>query len=88
MDDNALEIKILSEKVHTLEQWRTSIDLARAKEEVEKNHLDKRFDTIETKLSDIEGTGKKLQWTIISAILVYVVSFILNGGLIIPHIIK
>lgn len=88
MDDYALEIKILSEDIQTLKQWRTNIDLARAKEEVEKTHLDKRFDTIETKLSDIEGTGKKLQWTIISAILVYVVSFLLNGGLIIPHIIK
>lgn len=80
MEDHNLETKLISERVSVLEQWRTDIDLARAKEGVEKNHMDKRFDTIENKLVAIEDTGKKLTWTIISAVIVYIVTFAMNGG--------
>ena len=65
----------------SLENWRRDIDIARAKEEVDRKHIDKRFDSIEDALDEIKQTAKWLNRTVWGGIVLYIAQFILNGGL-------
>lgn len=72
---------IIETRLTALEQWRIRIDIERAKESVDRIHIDKRFDALETQLREIKATAKQLTYFVASAIIVYVVTFVLNGGL-------
>lgn len=65
----------------SLENWRRDIDIARAKEEVDRKHIDKRFDSIEDALDEIKQTAKWLNRTVWAGIALYIVQFVMNGGL-------
>lgn len=68
------------ERIAKLEQWRYYIDIERGKEEVDRKHIDKRFDALEEELREIKSTARYLTYSVASAIIVYVVTFALNGG--------
>jgi hypothetical protein len=74
--DNIIEARITS-----LEIWQRTIDIARAKEEVDRKHIDKRFDDIEEALDEIKQTAKWLNRTVWGGILIYAAQFVMNGGL-------
>lgn len=65
----------------SLENWRRDIDIARAKEEVDRKHIDKRFDAIEDALDEIKQTAKWLNRTVWAGIVLYIAQFVMNGGL-------
>lgn len=71
----------LEQRLTSLENWRRDIDIARAKEEVDRKHIDKRFDSIEDALDEIKQTAKWLNRTVWAGILVYIAQFVMNGGL-------
>lgn len=71
----------IEKRLSDLELWKNQIEISRAREDVEKKHIDRRFDSIEEKLTDINSTAKKLTLSIASTILVYLVTFIMGGGL-------
>lgn len=68
-------------RLSKLEEWRGSIDIALAKAEVDRKHIDKRFDAIEDILKESKQTVKWLNRTIIGALVVWFVQFVLRGGL-------
>lgn len=69
------------QRLVALEVWRRDIDIARAKEEVDRKHIDKRFDSIEEALDEIKQTAKWLNRTVWGGIALYIVQFLMNGGL-------
>lgn len=71
----------LEARVSNLETWRYQIDIARAKEEVDRKHIDNRFDDIEEALDEIKQTAKWLNRTVWAGIVLYIAQFIMNGGL-------
>ncbi len=71
----------IEERLSDLELWKTQIEISRAREDVEKKHIDLRFDSIESKLSDINSTAKKLTYSILSTVIVYLITFVMSGGL-------
>ncbi len=71
----------LEERIIDLENWKSQIEISRAREDVEKKHIDLRFDAVEKKLSDISSTARQLTYAVASAIIVYLVTFVMNGGL-------
>lgn len=71
----------LEKRIVDLENWRNQIEISRAREDVERKHIDLRFDAIEKKLSDISSTAKQLTYAVASAVIVYIVTFVMNGGL-------
>lgn len=68
-------------RLSSLERWRTSIEVSLGKLEVDKGYINKRFDAIEGELKEIKSAGKKLNWMIYSAVIVYVVNFVIGGGI-------
>lgn len=74
--ENTFETRLIS-----LEAWQRTIDIARAKEEVDRKHIDKRFDDIEEALDEIKQTAKWLNRTVWAGILLYIAQFVMNGGL-------
>lgn len=70
----------LEKRVSGLESWKREIEIARAKEEVDRIHIDKRFDALENQLNEIKNTAKQLTYLVGSTIIVYIISFALNGG--------
>lgn len=68
-------------RLSSLERWRTTIEVSLGKHEVDKEYINKRFDTLESELKEIKATAKQLFWVIISAALVYATTFVMSGGL-------
>jgi hypothetical protein len=68
-------------RLTSLELWQRNIDIARAKEEVDRKHIDKRFDSIEDALDEIKQTAKWLNRTVWAGIILYLAQFVMNGGL-------
>lgn len=68
-------------RILALETWKYQIDVLRGKEEVDRKHLDKRFDDLEAGLKDLQTTAKWLNRTIGAAIAIYLVNYVMNGGL-------
>lgn len=68
-------------RLNSLELWQRQIDIARAKEEVDRKHIDERFDDIEEALDEIKQTAKWLNRTVWAGIALYIIQFVMNGGL-------
>lgn len=71
----------LEKRIDALENWSREINISRAREEVDRKHIDLRFDALEAKLKEINATARQLTYFIASAVIVYIVTFIMNGGL-------
>lgn len=76
MDDHYLEKRISS-----LEERLTRIDIERAAENVDRKHLDRRLDGIETAINSSKDALTWLNRTIYGAIIVAVITFIFKNGL-------
>lgn len=72
----------LEPRVKSLEDWRQSVEIARAKEETDRSYLDKRLDSIENDLKSINGGINKLIWAVVLAFIAAAVTFVVRGGLI------
>jgi len=71
----------LETRVASLERWRTTIEVSLGKHEVDKEYINKRFDALETELKEIKATAKQLTYAVASAVIIYAVTFVMNGGL-------
>jgi hypothetical protein len=71
----------LEKRIAELEVWRRTVDVFIGKNDVDKEYINRRFDTLEQELKDIKATAKQLTYAVASAVIVYVVTFIMNGGL-------
>lgn len=68
------------QRIQALEEWRRLVDVFIGKNDVDKEYINKRFDTLEQELRDIKATAKQLTYAVASAVIVYVVTFAMNGG--------
>lgn len=71
----------LRARVVALEQWRVLRDIDAARHDERWKHLDSRFNTVETKINDINAGLRKIAWLMASAILAAFMAFVLRGGL-------
>lgn len=67
-------------RLSALERWRTTIEVSLGKQEVDREYINKRFDSLESELKDIKATARQLFWLICSTAVVYLVTFVLKGG--------
>jgi len=80
-------IDSLNLRVSKLEDWKIRIDIERAKEEVTRVHIDKRFDSIEASIDSFKGVVKWGIYLVVGSFIgSYVLPFVLKGGLVIPTI--
>jgi hypothetical protein len=68
-------------RISALERWRTIVEVTLGKQEVDRDYINKRFDSIEAELKEIKSTFKNLNYTVWAAILLAFVQFALKGGL-------
>lgn len=71
----------LEKRISELEVWRRTVDVFIGKNDVDKEYINRRFDTLEQELKDIKATAKQLTYAVASAVIIYVVTFVMNGGL-------
>lgn len=75
-------------RVSALEQWQRQRDIAEATREANwtalVDKMNERFTSLESKIADVAGTLKWIGRTIIGAIILAFVAFIISGGLHIP----
>jgi hypothetical protein len=69
------------QRISALEEWRRVVDVFIGKNDVDKEYINRRFDTLEQELKDIKATAKQLTYAVASAVIVYIVTFVMNGGL-------
>lgn len=74
------QLQNISERLAVLEQWRTTLDIARAKEESDRTYLDKRLNGIEKAIEKLQDTLKWFTYTTAGAAITYIVVFALKGG--------
>lgn len=70
----------LRTRIVNLEHWRTQRDIADARAEEQKKHMDMRFDQLESKIKAINDLQFKLAWIIIGGFLSAIVAYTLKGG--------
>ncbi len=68
-------------RLTALEQWQRQAELADVRTDEKWKSVDKRFDNLDKKVGDISGILQKIMWIFITAIMLAVVAFIVNGGL-------
>jgi len=71
----------LKPRVEFLEQWRVKVDIAMAREDENRKHMDKRFDAIESDIKEMSGWVKKAIGVVAVLVLTAMVRWIMNGGL-------
>lgn len=78
----------LTPRVSALEQWQRSQDIAGATRDAEwKGMIDRmneRFTSLESKIAEVAGTLKWINKTIIGAVLLAIMAFLIQGGLHVP----
>jgi hypothetical protein len=75
-DDNTIE-----QRLTILERWRTAVEVALGKQEVDKDYINKRFDAMEADLKELKNSAKKLNYTVYAAVIAYIIKYALDGGL-------
>jgi hypothetical protein len=70
----------INTRVSVLEQWRISLDIARAKEETDRTYLDKRLTSIEKGLEKLNDTLRWFTYTAGASAIGYLVVYAFNGG--------
>lgn len=71
------------ERIRSLEDWRNTVDTAKAVDELRRAHMDERFDRVDDDLKAIKSAFNKVIWIVLSLVLTAVVGFLLEGGLIV-----
>lgn len=72
---------LLVDRVSTLENWRVQRDIADARADEQRKHLDARFDTLQKEIREVNETLKWVNRLIIGGIIAASVSFVIGGGL-------
>ena len=71
----------LRARLTAIEQWKIARDIEAARHDERWKHFDLRFNTVETKINDINGGLKKIAWLMASAIILALMAWIVRGGL-------
>lgn len=80
-DDNSPEgMQAIHDRVKTLEHWRISIDIANARAEEQRKHLDMRFDALDSKVSKINDSLTWIVRLVLGGVVLAVVTFAMKGG--------
>jgi hypothetical protein len=70
----------LRTRIVNLEHWRTQRDIADARADEQRKHLDARFDALEGKIKSINDLIYRIAWLIVGGLLTGVVAYALKGG--------
>lgn len=87
---NAIEhtVASLNNQITLLDQWRQQVQISEARTDEKWKNVDKRFDDLDKKIGNVNGTLQKIMWLFVSAFVsatvVAVVAFVINGGLRVP----
>lgn len=76
----------LRARVVSLEHWRIQLEIANARAEAERKHLDQRFDAVEAQIGEINGSIKWAVRIVLGALLLAFITFALRGGLNLPTV--
>lgn len=74
----------LHERIVTLEHWRIQLDIANARADEQRKHLDQRFDALDGKVSKINDSLTWIVRMIMGAIILAIVAFLVRGGFNVP----
>ena len=75
------EIEALVARVTTLEHWRIQSDIANARAEEQRKHLDARFDALEKKLGAVSDNLSWIVRLVLGGIVLAIIAFAMGGGL-------
>ena len=78
------ELSALHERIGTLEHWRIQLDIANARADEQRKHLDQRFDALDGKVSKINDSLTWIVRMVMGAIILAIVAFLVRGGFNIP----
>ena len=68
------------QRLSVLEAWRTQRDIDSARHDERWRHMDEKIDAVGKKVDKISGDLSRIMWTILAAIIVAIVSFMVKGG--------
>jgi phage shock protein A len=68
------------ERIKSLEDWRSQRDIADARAEEQRKHLDARFDALQKQIGDLNDTLRWVNRLIIGSILTGIIAFLISGG--------
>ena len=68
------------ERLKALEDWRSQRDIADARAEEQRKHLDARFDALQKEIRDVNDTLRWVNRLIIGGILSGIIAFLIAGG--------
>lgn len=75
-----LEFPSLHERLTTLEHWRIQLDIANARAEEQRKHLDQRFDQLDGKVTKISESLSWIVRIVLGAVVLAAVTFAMKGG--------
>jgi hypothetical protein len=74
----------LRTRIVNLEHWRTQRDIADARAEEQKKHMDMRFDQLESQIASLKSSFtsliSRIAWIVFGGFLTALVAFALKGG--------
>lgn len=73
-------IATILERLKALEEWRLQRDIADARAEEQRKHLDARFDALQKEIRDVNDTLRWVNRLIIGGILTGLITFLIAGG--------
>lgn len=73
-------IASILDRLKHLEDWRSVRDIADARAEEQRKHLDARFDALQKQIADVNDTLRWINRLIIGGILSGIVTFLIAGG--------
>jgi len=78
MTDNKNDMLDLESRVSKLEEWKIMIDIARAREEVDREYIAKRFDALEKNLNEFkEKFASSIRWAVYLVIGAFITSYLM-----------
>jgi hypothetical protein len=77
------DYKELDTRLSKLEEWKHMIDISRAREEVDRVYIDKRFDGLERTINEFKSAVKWALYLIAGTLMTaYLLPFLLSGKLV------
>lgn len=78
------DLTSIHERIVTLEHWRIQLDIANARADEQRKHLDQRFDALDGKVSKINDSLTWIVRLVLGALILAAITFAMRGGLNIP----
>lgn len=73
-------IATILERLKALEEWRLQRDIADARAEEQRKHLDARFDALQKEIRDVNDTLRWVNRLIVGGIIMGILTFLISGG--------